>query len=103
MFVVGVIGMLAVVVALVLPEAIFTRVLFAWNALGAAFGPIVIARLLNWSLSAASVGWAMVLGFGLTVILYLLPDAPGDLAERAVPFIVALGVLATARRIKTAR
>ena len=101
--VVGVIGMLAVVVALVLPEAIFTRVLFAWNALGAAFGPIVIARLLNWSLSAASVGWAMVLGFGLTVILYLLPDAPGDLAERAVPFIVALGVLATARRIKTAR
>ena len=96
-FVVGVIGVLAVIVALVLPEAIFTRVLFAWNALGAAFGPIVIARLLHWSPPAASVGWAMSLGFGLTVVLYLAPDTPGDIAERAVPFLVAFGLLVATR------
>ena len=36
---------LAALVALYLPESIFSRVAVAWIALGAAFGPTVILRL----------------------------------------------------------
>ncbi len=87
----------AVVLALALPESIFSRVLFAWNALGAAFGPVVVARLLGWRLAGPSVPLAIALGFGLTVLFYSLPNGPGDLWERAVPFIAAFVTLLAAR------
>ncbi len=91
------VGVLAVLVAYGLPDAIFSRVLFAWNALGAAFGPVVIARLLRWRLPPAAVTGAVAAGFGLTVILYLAPDTPGDLAERAVPFLLGMTILLVGR------
>ena len=87
------VGLLAVGVAYGLPDAIFSRVLFAWNALGAAFGPVVIARLLRWPLPPAAVTGAVATGFGLTLVLYLAPDTPGDLAERAAPFVLGMGIL----------
>ena len=39
----------AVGVTLLLPSSIFERVLFAWVALGATFGPIVVARTIGWT------------------------------------------------------
>lgn len=92
-----VIGLLAVIIAYWLPDAIFSRVLFAWNALGAAFGPVVIARLLRWQVPAAAVTRAVAAGFGLTFILHLAPDTPGDVAERLVPFALAMGIVLAAR------
>ena len=91
------VGVLAVLVAHGLPDAIFTRVLFAWNALGAAFGPVVIARLLRWTVRPSAVIWAVATGFGLTVILYLAPDTPGDVAERAAPFLIGMAILLAGR------
>ncbi|MEM7283920.1 MAG: sodium/proline symporter, partial [Pseudomonadota bacterium] len=41
------IAIFAVVLTLTLPDTIFNRVLFAWSALGAAFGPLIIARVLG--------------------------------------------------------
>jgi sodium/proline symporter len=87
----------AVLLALFLPEAIFSRVLFAWNALGAAFGPVVVARLLGWRLNPWTVPLAIGLGFGLTVLFYSLPDGPGDLWERGMPFVVAFVTLLLGR------
>ena len=46
---------LAVLVALFLPEKIFSRVLFAWSALGAAFGPVLFCRLAGFSVHPAGV------------------------------------------------
>ena len=92
------VGVLAVLVAYGLPDAIFTRVLFAWNALGAAFGPAVIARLLNWPVRPGAVIAAVAAGFLLTVVLYLSPDTPGDVAERAAPFLVGVLILLLGRR-----
>ena len=92
------VGVLAVLVAYGLPDAIFNRVLFAWNALGAAFGPIVVARLLRWPLRGAAAIWAVAAGFGLTVILYLAPDTPGDVAERTAPFLVGAAILVAGKR-----
>jgi len=45
------------------------------------------------TVQAGAVLAAMLSGFGLSVVLYLLPDAPGDVAERLLPFLVALAVL----------
>jgi sodium/proline symporter len=83
----------AVIVALYLPEAIFSRVLFAWIALGSAFGPTVFARLAGVPLQPRGVLASILTGFGLAVIFYLLPNTPGDILERLVPFCAALAVL----------
>ena len=45
--VMAVLTLVAVFVAIELPTSILSRVLFAWNGLGAAFGPIVLARVLR--------------------------------------------------------
>lgn len=83
---------LATLLALLWRADIFSRVLFAWAALGSAFGPILILRLAGRSPSAAGTLAAMTVGFGLTVILSMLADAPGDVAERLLPFLAALAI-----------
>ena len=92
------VGLVAVGLALFLPESIFSRVLFAWNALGATFGPLVLRRMLGWHINPAAVPVAMAAGFLLTVFFYSLPDTPGDIAERALPFLVGWLVLMPWRR-----
>lgn len=98
----------AVILALVLPDTIFNRVLFAWSALGAAFGPLVVARVLNNEPPAVARIWSIVVGFGLTVLFYSygtlepefvdgavnrfftrLAHLPGDPFERFIPFVPA--------------
>lgn len=83
---------LATVLALVWRADIFSRVLFAWSAAGSAFGPILIMRLLGRSVSSAATLAAMVAGFGLTVFISFFPDTPGDVAERLLPFFLALAI-----------
>jgi len=86
------IGVAAILLAIFSPEAIFSRVLFAWQALAAAFGPLLIITLWRGKVQA---GWriaAMSSGFVLTVLLNWTTDTPGDIAERYVPMLVALGL-----------
>jgi sodium/proline symporter len=73
-------------------------VLFAWHALGSAFGPVLIVRLGGWSIDSRAVLGSIVTGFGLTVLIHLLPDAPGDAAERLLPLAAALVVAWLGRR-----
>jgi sodium/proline symporter len=89
---------MATVLALVWRADIFSRVLFAWSAAGSAFGPILIMRLLGRSVSAGATLAAMLAGFGLTVIISFFPNAPGDAAERLVPFFIALSIAAAGTR-----
>lgn len=85
------IGLAAIALAIFSPEAIFSRVLFAWQALAAAFGPLLIITLWrgpvrpNWRIAAMSSG------FVLTVLLNWATDTPGDIAERYIPMLTALG------------
>jgi sodium/proline symporter len=92
---------LATVLALVWRADIFSRVLFAWSAAGSAFGPILIMRLLGRSVSFNATLLAMTLGFGLTVLISFFPNAPGDAAERLVPFFIALFIAAAGSAKKT--
>jgi sodium/proline symporter len=82
--------LLAVLVALFLPEKIFSRVLFAWSALGAAFGPILFCRLTGLKVRPGGVLASIIAGFALSVLFYLMPNTPGDVLERLAPFAIAL-------------
>lgn len=105
------IAVLAVILTLTLPDSIFNRVLFAWAALGAAFGPVVVARVAGRRPSGARVFTAVLLGFVVTVFFYSLgtmeleenggllrtliswAHLPGDPFERVIPWIVPLILL----------
>jgi sodium/proline symporter len=97
--VVSVISGLAVALALAVPETIFSRVLFAWHALGSAFGPVLVLRLAGLQIGARAVFWSMTAGFGLTVVLHWLPWQPaGDPLERLLPLVAAAAVAWAGRR-----
>ena len=101
----------SVALALILPESIFNRVLFAWNALGAAFGPLIVARVLGIEPTANARIASILSGFALTVFFYTLGNAdaadhsglyrqlvdlaklPGDPFERVIPFLLPLAIV----------
>ncbi|MEE4244352.1 MAG: sodium/proline symporter [Kangiellaceae bacterium] len=80
----------AALLAIYIDQRIFDRVLFAWQAVGSAFGPILIVRVLQRSISNKVVLAAMMVGFGSTVIINSYPNLPGDVAERWIPFVSAM-------------
>ena len=97
---------LAVILALSMPDSIFNRVLFAWSALGAAFGPIVLFRVMGRTVAAGPALAAMLSGFGITVLFFTLGAAPmgesilsqaahlpGDPFERVVPWLAPVVIL----------
>lgn len=92
----------AVAIAVFAPATIYSRVLFAWNALGAAFGPLVVLAVLGRAPAARTVLATLWTGFTLTLLFYVLPDTEGDVLERVVPFLAAL-IVATAAELWGAR
>jgi len=87
------ISALAIAIAIYLPASIFERVLFAWIAVGCAFGPLVFVRLAGYQVSGRGAYRAVWSGFLLAIILYWLPGTPGSIVERTLPFIAGLTVL----------
>ncbi len=86
------IGGLAVALAIVFPDRIFNRVLFAWQALAAAFGPLLVVTLWRGPVRPGLRVAALVSGFLLTVILSWTVDSPGDWVERLIPLALALAL-----------
>ncbi len=86
------VSVVAVLLAILAPEAIFERVLFAWHAIGSAFGPLVVLMLAGRVVKPWAVVATLATGFGLTVVLHWQPDTPGDFAERLIPLFVAFAV-----------
>lgn len=82
----------ALLLTLALPQSIFARVLFAWTAVGAAFGPAVILLLLGRPVAPAWLTASMLCGFGATVIANWFIPSPGQWVERVLPFLLALGI-----------
>ncbi|NBD95672.1 MAG: sodium/proline symporter [Gammaproteobacteria bacterium] len=84
-------GLAAVALALWFPASIFERVLFAWQALGNAFGPLLVVMLFSGGVRPGYRLAAMLAGFSLTVAISLYPgQAPGNAIERLVPLLIAL-------------
>lgn len=96
------IAICAVILTLSLPDSIFNRVLFAWSALGAAFGPLVFARVAGRRPTTLMSLLAIAVGFGVTVLFYVLgtldgtagliglAKMSGDPFERFVPWIMPI-------------
>ncbi len=96
----AVISLVAIGVAIFLPEAIFSRVLFAWNAIGAAFGPTIILRLAGMRFTGQVVFAAIAVGFFGTLFFSWQAGWPGDFAERVLPFAAGLAVLILGRKTR---
>jgi sodium/proline symporter len=88
-------GALSLSVAIVVPAPSFERLVLAWTLLGSAFGPLLLVRLTGKRIRPGSTLGSMWAGFILTLLLHLLPNAPGDFLERALPFVAALGIALT--------
>ncbi len=92
------ISIAAILVAIYIPATIFQRVLFAWVAIGSALGPVILCRALGLAIPVGRVLPAIAAGFIAAVVFYLLPNTPGDIAERSLPFTLGLLVLLVGRR-----
>ena len=111
-FVMTCIVIAAILLAMMLPDSIFNRVLFAWSALGAAFGPIIIARVMSYEPSFGARLWSIITGFSVTVLFYTYGNIsmdevsssvprllvyfshlPGDPFERFIPFVLSLSIV----------
>jgi len=88
-------GALSLSVAIAVPEPSFERLVLAWTLLGSSFGPLLLVRLTGKRVRPGSTLGSMWAGFILTLLLHLLPNAPGDFLERALPFVAALGIALT--------
>jgi sodium/proline symporter len=80
----------AMIAAMYGEESIFKRVLFAWTAMGAAFGPLLLARLRGWPISSARCIAVMVGGAGFAVVAHygFVGDSPW--VTRFMPYVVAM-------------
>ncbi len=83
------IGVLATIAALWLPPSVFDNVLFAWAALGSAFGPLLLVRLClgpvdpRWALAAIATGAAGAIAGSYVPLL-----TPG-VADRVASWVIA--------------
>ena len=98
--VIAAISVIAILVAIFIPATISERVLFAWIAIGSALGPTILCRALGLHIPGERIIPAMVTGFAAAVILYLLPNLPGNILERLLPFTLGLCVLLVRRKTK---
>ena len=89
-----VVGLSAAAVAAALwgDASIFKRVLFAWTAMGAAFGPLLLVEVSAGPVRPGARLAAIGLGFGTAVLAYSFPATAGTAWERVAPFVLALAV-----------
>ena len=92
----------AVAITLFVEASIFRRILFAWVSLGAAFGPIVVARACRLRPGGAAVLASIFSGFGLSLAyeFNLLGAGPGNAWPTIIPWLAGLIVVFGATRMQ---
>ena len=91
---IGFVCLAAIAVTLLLPSSIFERVLFAWIALGATFGPVVVVKALGWAPSGKAILAALLTGFGLsTGMIFVFGMGTGSVWSTIAPWIGAFSLL----------
>lgn len=87
------VAVLAVLMTLFLPKDIFSRVLFSWVALGAAFGPTILTRCLGWRVKGGFVLSAILAGFFIAVFASGTVGVGADVVEKWASWAVGLMIL----------
>ena len=75
----------------------FSRVLFSWVALGAAFGPTILTKCLGWRVKGGFVLTAIIVGFSIAVIFANVSGAGADVIEKWASWVVGLLILFSGR------
>jgi len=88
-----VIAIFAVLMTLYLPKDIFSRVLFSWVALGAAFGPTILTKCLGWRVTGGFVLISIILGFFTAVIFANILGPGADVIEKWISWLLGLTIL----------
>jgi len=95
--VVAVICVASVIMAVFIDKSIFSRVLFAFSAMGAAFGPLLLGRMQGGVSKVYAIA-AMSIGFLMTLFFYYSDIKPeGNPLERLVPFGLAFIIVRMGR------
>ncbi len=83
----------AVAAAALSDESIFNQVLFAWGAMGAAFGPLLVVTVLRGPVSPGRSLSAMLVGCSASVVAYYTVSEPSAKAlERVLPYALAFAI-----------
>lgn len=91
------VAVIAVLLTLFLPQEIFSRVLFSWVALGAAFGPVILTSCLGLKVRDGFRLLAIVAGFAIAVIAYGVDGALADVIEKWGSWAAGLLILFAGR------
>jgi sodium/proline symporter len=86
------IGAAATLAALLLEKNVFDHVLFAWAALGSAFGPLLLVRLCIGPVPAPWALGSLLVGGSLAIAGFYLPVLAPGFADRVLSWLVALVV-----------
>jgi len=87
------VAVIAVFLTLFLPQEIFSRVLFSWVALGAAFGPVVLVSCLGLKVRDVFKFAAIIAGFVIAVTAYGIDGPLADVVEKWGSWAVGLIIL----------
>jgi len=87
----------AVLMTLYMPKDIFSRVLFSWVALGAAFGPTILSRCIGWRVRDRWVLGAILVGFFTAVIAANIAGPLADVIEKWLSWVLGLTILFVGR------
>lgn len=88
-----ILGLLAVLLAVTKSRVIFEFVLYAWSALGASFGPVVLLGLLWKKANRSGAIAGMLTGLIVTVIWRNIPALKGIVYELVPAFILAFAMV----------
>ena len=92
------VAVIAVVLTLFLPQEIFSRVLFSWVALGAAFGPVILVKCLGVQVRDVFKLAAILVGFVVAVTAYGVDGTLADVIEKWGSWIAGLSILFVGRK-----
>ncbi len=88
-----IVAIFAVLLTLYAPKDIFSRVLFGWVALGAAFGPTLLTKCLGWQVKAQMILTAILVGFFTAVYFSNVPGSGADVMEKWMSWVFGLAIL----------
>lgn len=97
------VGVGATVAAILVAKNVFDHVLFAWAALGSAFGPLLLVHLLRgpvpprWALASSAIGG------GLAILGFYVPVLEKGFLDRVVSFVAAGAVAAIGAQRRSPR
>ena len=87
------VAVIAVFLTLFLPQEIFSRVLFSWVALGAAFGPVLLVTCLGMRIRDGFKFAAICAGFVIAVTAYGIDGTVADVIEKWGSWVAGLLIL----------